>query len=419
MEVSRREFLKIGGLSVTTFGSLGSLLASSNQREDAKLNNMVSDVKPLTSEDYQYRMEKAKGLMAAHNIDGLFLTGSTNLDYFTGVRWGRSERTFGAVLNQKGGSVWVCPAFELDRAGEIIPKGQEIRTWEEHESPYKLIAGIMKDIGAGSGRVALGPTVRSFVAFALRQEAPQLELVDGAVITEGCRSIKTAKEIAYMDLANRITKLAYKAAFVKLNAGMGVRELAGIISKNHEEMGVRGGGWPQFGQNTAFPHGSSVVRNLKEGDIVMVDGGCSVEGFSADVTRTVVFGKPSDKQRKIWSIVKEAQSAAIQAVRPGAACEDIDQAARRVIENAGYGPGYKYFTHRLGHGIGMEGHEYPYLVKGNTLKLQRGMTFSNEPGIYILGDFGIRIEDCFVVTEEGGRFLGGMEAASIDSPFGV
>jgi Xaa-Pro dipeptidase len=418
MFLSRRKFIKVGGLSITTLGFTGTLFSSPQESAQAELSNMIKGVKPLTPEDYEQRLDKARQLMARHKIDGIFLSGSTNLLYFTNVGWGRSERTFGAVLNRKGKPIWVCPAFERERAEERIPEGQEVRTWEEDESPYKLIAGIMKDVGAGNGRLALGPTVRNFVYYGLRKDAPHLELVNGAVITEGCRGIKTGKELAYMDLANKITKLAYKEAFKHLHQGISAGEVAGIIRKAHQQMGVSGGAWPQYGPNSAFPHGSTVVRDLQEGDAIIVDGGCGVEGYRSDVTRTVVFGKPSDKQKRVWEIVKKAQAEALKAVRPGASCEHIDRTARKVIEDAGFGPGYKYFTHRLGHGIGMEGHEYPYLVKGNKLKLQPGMTFSDEPGIYIYGEFGVRLEDCFVVTEDGGRFLGGMESTAIDNPFG-
>jgi len=418
MSLSRRKFIKVGGLSITTLGFTGTLFSSPQESTQAELSNMVKGVKPLTPEDYEQRLDKARQLMARHKIDGLFLSGSTNLLYFTNVGWGRSERTFGAVLNRKGKPIWVCPAFERERAEERIPEGQEIRTWEEDESPYKLIAGIMKDVGAGNGRLALGPTVRNFVYYGLRKDVPHLELVNGAVITEGCRGIKTGKELAYMDLANKITKLAYKEAFKHLHQGMSAGEMAGIIRKAHQQMGVSGGAWPQYGPNSAFPHGSAVVRDLQEGDAIIVDGGCGVEGYRSDVTRTVVFGRPSDRQKRVWDIVKKAQAEAIKAVRPGVPCEHIDRTARKVIEDAGFGPGYKYFAHRLGHGIGMEGHEYPYLVKGNKLKLQPGMTFSDEPGIYIYGEFGVRLEDCFVVTEDGGRFFGGMESTAIDNPFG-
>jgi Xaa-Pro dipeptidase len=300
----------------------------------------------------------------------------------------------------------------------MIPKDQELRPWEEHENPFKLIGGVMKDLGIPSGRLAIAPATRGFIVFGLQKELPGLELVNGAVITEGCRGVKTEKELAYMDLANKITKLAFMEGFKQLKEGMTPRDLSGAISAAHQQMGVRGNGGPQFGASTAFPHGSRVPRTLHEGDVVMVDGGCSVEGFQSDVTRSVVFGKPTEKQKTVWDIVKKAQTAALKSARPGVACEDIDRAARKVIEDAGYGPGYKYFSHRLGHGIGMDGHEYPYLVKDNKLKLKPGMTFSDEPGIYIYGEFGIRHEDCFVVTDDGARYLGGMEATAIDKPFG-
>jgi Xaa-Pro dipeptidase len=415
---SRRSFLKVGGLTLAAFGFGEKILGRSLQEESGSLSNMVADVKPLTAEDYAARREKAARLMAEHGIDALFIEGGTNLLYYANVNWWRSERTFGAVLNRKREPVWVCPAFERKRAEELIPASQEVRTWEEHESPFRLIAEIMKDLGAASGRLAVDPSMRAFLYYGLRRDAPQIELLDGAVVTEGCRGIKTAKEIAFMELANKITKLAYREGFKHLKEGMTARELAAAISGAHQQMGASGGGGPQFGPNSAFPHGSQVVRNLQQGDIILVDGGCAVEGYRSDVTRTIAFGSPTDKQRRVWNAVREAQLAALKGVRPGVTCESIDRAARQVIEEAGFGPEYRYFSHRLGHGIGMEGHEYPYLVKGNTLKLEPGMTFSNEPGIYLYGEFGVRVEDCFVVTEDGGRFLGGMEAAAIDRPFG-
>ncbi|OQX51443.1 MAG: hypothetical protein B5M54_10925 [Candidatus Aminicenantes bacterium 4484_214] len=415
--ISRRQFLTIGGLSLTAFGFVDRILAQSGEKLLPKIKKMVEAIEPLTKTDYEMRREKARQFMAERGISALFLTASTNLVYFTGVQWRRSERTFGALLSRKKEPIWVCPAFELERARELIPPDQEVRTWEEHESPYKLIAGIMKDLGAATGKLALGPTIRMFVYFGLRRDAAHLEVVNGAPITEGCRGVKTPKEIKYMDLANRITKLAYQEGFKHLHQGMSQQELADYVRQAHQQMGVSGGGWPQYGPNTAFPHGSRQLRSLKKGDIVLIDGGCSVAGYRSDVTRTIVFGQPTARQRQIWKIVRKAQQAAYHTIRPGVPCEEVDRAARRVIEEAGFGPDYKYFGHRLGHGIGLEGHEYPYLVRGNKLPIQPGMTFSNEPGIYIYGEFGVRIEDCFVVTEDGYQVLGGMEAVAIDQPF--
>jgi Xaa-Pro dipeptidase len=416
--LSRRNFFKVGGLSVAAFGFVDRILGHSFQAESSPLQNMVGDVKPLTAEDYAARIEKAKRLIAENKQDALFLEGGMNLQYFTKVNWWRSERTFGAVFSPKRDPVWVCPAFERERAEELIPEGQEIRVWQEHESPYALIGGVMKDLGAAGGKLGLDPSMRHFIFYGLRRDAAGLELVDGAAVTEGCRGVKTEKEIAFMDLANKITKLAYREAFKDLREGMSPRDLAAAVSAAHQKMGVSGGGGPLFGPNAAFPHGTRDVRSLQTGDAVLVDGGCGVEGYRSDVTRTVFFGRPTDRQRRVWEAVKKAQVAALKAVRPGATCESVDAAARKAIETAGFGPDYKYFAHRLGHGIGLEGHEYPYLVRGNKLKMEPGMTFSNEPGIYIYGEFGVRLEDCMVVTGDGGRILGGLEATDVDHPFG-
>ena len=419
MPLTRRSFIKTGTVSLAALSLGPSTRAAAAAGSPQELKNLAAGVQPLGPEDYAARRDKARRLLAENKLDAIFIGGGTNLVYFTKVGWWTSERVFGVVLSKKADPVWVCPAFEVERAKELVPAGQEIRVWEEHESPYATIGGVMKDLGAAGGKLGTAPDLRAFEVHGLRRTLPALEIVDGAAVTEGCRGVKTAKEIAFMDLANRITKLAYREGFKSLRAGMTTRDLAGAISAATQKLGSQGGGGPQFGPNTAFPHGSQVQRTLAEGDAVLVDGGCAIEGYRSDITRTVVFGAPSDKQRRVWDIVRKAQKAALAAARPGATCESVDRAARKVVEDAGFGPGYKYFAHRLGHGIGMEGHEYPYLVKGNTLKLEPGMTFSNEPGIYIYGEFGIRTEDCMVVTEDGARHLGDLEAESIDRPIGA
>ena len=419
MPLTRRSFIKTGTVSLAALSLGPSARAAASAGSPQELKNIAAGVQPLGPEDYAARRDKARRLLAENKLDAIFIGGGTNLVYFTKVGWWTSERVFGVVLGKKADPVWVCPAFEVERAKELVPAGQEIRVWEEHESPYATIGGVMKDLGAAGGKLGTAPDLRAFEVHGLWRTLPAIEIADGAAVTEGCRGVKTAKEIAFMDLANRITKLAFREGFKSLRAGMTTRDLAGAISAATQKLGSQGGGGPQFGPNTAFPHGSQVQRTLTEGDTVLVDGGCAIEGYRSDITRTVVFGAPSDKQRRVWDIVRKAQKAALAAARPGATCESVDRAARKVVEDAGFGPGYKYFAHRLGHGIGMEGHEYPYLVKGNTLKLEPGMTFSNEPGIYIYGEFGIRTEDCMVVTEDGARHLGGLEAESIDRPIGA
>ncbi len=418
MKTSRRHFIKVGGLSIAASGMVSNLIAGCDSVAESKIfEDELKGIEALDLKDYQARISKLKESMQKEEIDALFIEGGTNLKYFFNISWWMSERTFGAIVNTVGSTVWICPAFELERAMEQIPEGDEVRTWEEHESPFKLLSQAITDMGLKGRKVAMGPNVRSFISEAFRRELPAT-MVDGSMSVHRVRAIKTEKELNFMDVANRITKKAYKYAFDNLSAGMTRSDIAGLIRSAHSDMGVSGSGGPQIGFTSAYPHGTKQVRNLHDGDIVLVDGGCSVEGFRSDVSRTIVFGTPTDKQKRVFDIALKAQQEAHKAVHPGLSCGEIDRVARKVVEDAGFGPGYKYFAHRLGHGIGMDGHEFPYLVKDNPLILEPGMTFSNEPGIYIYGEFGVRIEDCFVVTEDGGRMLGGMLTTGIDKPFG-
>ncbi|MDI6698196.1 MAG: Xaa-Pro peptidase family protein [Candidatus Saccharicenans sp.] len=418
----RRDFLKIGGLALLTGGRVmtaaGREQTAAARGEDARLKEMLEAVKPFGPDDYKIRWQKASRLITEHGLGGLLVEPGPTMQYFTGVNWWRSERTFAFILFPDKEPVWVCSGFELDRAREMIPAEQEIRTWEENESPFLLIGKTVREYSRHK-KIGIEPQTRSFIVYGLRHDDPGLELTDGSPISEGCRGIKTEKEIKCLEAANRITKLAYREAFKKIKEGMTQDELAALIRDAHARYGVAGSGGPSFGPASSFPHGSRKRKNLETGDVILVDGGCRVEGYSSDVTRTLVFGRATDRQKKIWETVRKAQLAALKACRPGATCEEVDRAARKIIEAAGFGPGYRYFSHRLGHGIGLEGHEFPYLVQGNRLRIQPGMTFSNEPGIYLRGEFGIRIEDCMVVTEDGARIMGGLEAVSPDEPFGA
>ena len=418
MNRSRREFIKVSGIAAAASGVLPGLLGSCSGSTAAVFTDETINVVPLNDEDYKARLDKLVKSMMKNGIDAIFIEGSTNLKYFFNVSWWLSERIFGAIVNTVGNPVWICPAFEIERASEVVPEGHPIRTWEEHESAYELFGAIINDLGLGSSKIGMGPMVRSFISEAIRRKLPS-NLVDGSDSLNIVRAIKTEKELAYMDLANNITKKAYKYGFERLEEGMSASDLRDLIVEAHQGMGVQGSGGPQFGFTSAFPHGTRQKRDLHDGDIILVDGGCAIEGFRSDVTRTIVFGEPTDRQKIVFDTVLKAQRAALAAVRPGVTCGEIDRVARSIIEEAGFGPGYRYFAHRLGHGIGMDTHEYPYLVKDNALKLEPGMTFSNEPGIYIYEEFGVRIEDCFVVTEDGGRMLGGMLTESIDKPLGV
>jgi len=418
----RRDVLKLGALALLSAGRAATTAGQGQQpvmpAEDGQLKKLLESVGPFGLEDFQYRWQKASRLIIDHKLGGLLVEPGPTMQYFTGVNWWRSERTFGFLLFPEKYPVWVCSAFELDRAREIIPPEQEIRTWEENESPFLLISKTVREY-SGLKKIGVEPSTRAFIIHGLRRDDPGLALADGSPVSEGCRGIKTEKEIRCLEAANRITKLAYREALKKLREGMTQDELSSLIREAHTRYGVAGSGSPSFGPASSFPHGSRKRKNLERGDVILVDGGCRVEGYSSDVTRTLIFGRASDQQKKIWGIIRRAQLAALKACRPGATCEEVDHAARKVIEEGGFGPGYRYFSHRVGHGIGLEGHEFPYLVQGNKLRIQPGMTFSNEPGIYLPGQFGIRIEDCMVVTEEGARFMGGLEAVSPEEPFGA
>lgn len=411
MSIDRRDFMKLSALTALAMTAEKGVLAD----QDAPMP-MASQAKPITREEYIQRQETARRYMREAGINAIFLTGSTSLQYFTGAQWGLSERLFALVFPAKGELAWVAPAFEKGRALEQIKFGSDVRTWQEDESPYALVASILKDRGVASGSLGVEETVRFVFSDGVAKAAPALKLTSADAVIARCRRIKSAHEIELMRLANQITLKAFEIALKSLKEGMTHNELAGKIAAAHQQLGARGGALVLFAEHSAFPHGTLTPQKLRQGDIVLVDGGCSVEGYASDITRTTVFGKPSDKQLKVFDIVKRAQAAALKTARPGVACEDVDAAARKVITEAGYGPDYKYFTHRVGHGIGMDGHEWTYLVRGNKTKLEPGMSFSDEPGIYIPGEFGMRLEDIMVITESGAELLTG-QAPSLEHPF--
>lgn len=379
---------------------------------------MTDGIQPIADDERRARVEKARRLMRENKIDAIFLEGGASLFYFTGTRWGNSERTFGMVLPARGEPAWVVPGFEQARAKEVIRFGNDIRTWEEDESPYRRIAQILKDRGVGTGRVGMDEHVRFFVFDGVRKEAPGIEFVSADPVSAGCRMIKSPAEIALMQRANDITIAAYKAGLATLREGMTQYELRDNIKAAYRALGVQGDVAVSFGKYSAFPHGSIQPQKLKTGDIVQIDDGCSVDGYQSDITRTVVFGKPSARQIQIWNLERKAQDAAFAAAKPGATCESVDAAARKVITDFGFGPDYRVpgLPHRTGHGIGLEVHEWTYLVRGNQTKLQPGMCFSDEPMIAIYGEFGVRLEDCMYITEDGARFFT-KQSPSIDQPF--
>ncbi len=385
------------------------------------LTSMRAQARPITIDERRARIERARTLMADAKIGAVVISGGTSLVYFTGMRWGGGERLFACVLPAKGDPFFVCPAFEEDRAREQIARGPfggtaDVRTWQEHESPYALVAQGLRDRGAASGRVGVEETTRFVFSDGIAKAAPALAIVSGTPITAGCRMIKDAHELELMQLANTATLKAYEAAYRAAQPGMTQNEVSGLISAAFNRLGFPGGASVQTAENTANPHGSMAPQVIREGTIVMIDDGCSAEGYQADITRTFVLGRATDRMKRVFDIDRKAQDAALAAAKPGVPCEAVDAAARKVITDAGFGPDYKYFSHRLGHGIGMDGHEWPYLVRGNTLPLAPGMTFSDEPGIYIRGEFGVRVEDDMYITENGAKLFT-PQSKSLEEPF--
>jgi Xaa-Pro dipeptidase len=372
---------------------------------------------PISAEERRARIEKARRLMVENGIDAMVLEGGTSMFYYTGVRWGNSERTFVVVIPARGELAWVTPGFEEERARELIKSSNDVRAWQEDESPYKVIAGILRDRGA-TGKVGIEERLRFFVYDGVRQEMPSLQFVSATPVTAGCRVIKSPAEIALMQRANEITLQAIGVTFKSLKEGMTTQQVSDLVGAATKKLGgTSDGGLVIFGKYTAFPHGSVQPQKLHEGDVVLVDAGCTVEGYTSDITRTSVFGKPTQRQRDVWEIEKRAQHAAFAAAQVGATCESVDAAARKVISDAGFGPDYKVpgLPHRTGHGIGLDGHEWTNFVRGNTTRLEPGMCFSDEPTIAISGEFGIRHEDCLHITEAGPKFFNAL-SRSIELP---
>jgi len=428
MPIDRRHFTGLfTGLLAGSHLPLHRLLAADTVGRDPcdlpapvkALTPMTAGVVPISDDERRARMERARRLMAAQGIGAILLEPGTSMAYFTGVSWWPSERPFVAVLPARGELAFVCPGFEEARARQLIRFTDDVRIWQEDETPYRVIAGILRDRGVGTGGVGIEERLRFFVLDGVRKEAPAIEFTDAVGVTAGCRMFKSAAELALMQRANDITMAAFKASFQTLRPGMTQHEL----EEMQQTALLRLGGsdpWVLvgFGEASAFPHGSIETQRLKEGDIVLMDSGCSVEGYQADITRTTVFGRPTPRQAEIWNLERRAQDAAFAAAQMGRTCESVDAAARKVLTEAGFGPGYEVpgLPHRTGHGIGMDGHEWTNFVKGNTTPIQPGMCFSDEPMIAIYGEFGIRLEDCLYITEQGPRFFS-PQSPAIDQPF--
>ncbi len=378
------------------------------------LTDRAHEAAPISLAEREHRLDRARQLLTEHHLDALVVCTGATLTYFTGLHWGLSERFFAWVLPARSAPFILCPAFEEARVRErmesrppTLPAASTTRVfpWQENESPAALLAQTLRAAGLATATLALDPVTPFAFVNAIAESSPTLTLRNGTPVTVGCRSIKSPAELALMQLANNITLSVYEAAWRSVTPGMTNRHVSDLIAAAYTRCGVRGDASCEVGASSALPHGSLKPQTIAEGEVILLDDGCTVEGYQSDISRSFVLGKPTDKQQKVFEIVHRAQAAALAAARPGVPCEHIDAVARTIITDAGFGPGYKFFSHRLGHGIGMEGHEAPYLVGGNTLPLAPGMCFSDEPGIYIPGEFGIRLEDDWQVTADGATFF--------------
>lgn len=380
--------------------------------------SLAAAATPITAAEREGRIAKLQRLMAERKIGALIVESGTTLDYFTGVRWHRSERTTAAVLPARGEPILVVPAFEEPSVRETLQVPADVRPWDEHESPFARIVQALRDRGVVSGAIAFENTTRLFIVDGVKAAGPGLEVVSGEALVRACRLIKSPAELALMQAANDITLAALRQVHAKVGPGMTPEQIAGLMAEATTSLG----GSTEFAlvllnEASAYPHGSHQPQRVREGSVVLMDCGCAVHGYQSDISRTWVVGEASARQRKVWSTVKRGQEVALEVARPGAPVGSIDDAVRAYYEKEGWGPGYRLpgLSHRTGHGIGLDGHEDPYLVHGDATALEPGMCFSDEPGIYIPGEFGVRLEDCWHMTDAGPKLFTPL-ARSIEQP---
>jgi len=399
---------------------------SDAQTELARLSDMTAGVQAITTTEFEARIEKACSLMKANSLDAIYLNAGTNLYYFTGTRWGASERMVGAVLSSKGELQYIAPYFEIATINGYKLLDGKINGWQEHESPYLLFNEILDSMSIREGRIGLDESCSFFISDGLAQAQLTKQnahsFVSAKSVTAGCRMCKSASELALLQRAKDMTLEVHKSAAKILRNGISTDEVSAFIHQAHLAVGAPKGSYfciVLFGEDTAYPHGVSNPKDLDEGDMVLIDTGCQLHGYNSDITRTYVFGEPTERDQQVWNQEKASQAAGFEAAKLGKACGSVDDAARGYLVKQGYGPGYATpgLPHRTGHGIGLDIHEWPYLVSSDKTPLEVGMCFSNEPMICIPGEFGIRLEDHFYMTEQGPKWFT-EPSHSINDPFG-
>lgn len=415
--LSRRNFLAAAGaMPLLALTGIPPVLAD----EATELSSITSKAKPIDEAERKARIARAQTLMAGHGIGAVLIEPGSSLLYFTAVNWWRSERLTCAVLPVEGEPCLVTPFFEEPSVRESLGVPAEVRVWQEHEDPVDVVAGFLREKKLLERPIGIEETVRYFVVDGLRKVLPHARLVSANPVVRGCRMRKSAAEIALMQRASDVTVAAYRWVYPRIEAGMGPQDIGALMSNATQKLGGgEGFNLILLGEASAYPHGSGKPQKVVPGEVVLMDCGCNVHGYQSDISRSFVFGgKPNDEQRKVWNEVHKGQQIAFAAAKPGVPAGEVDDAVRRYYQSLGYGPDYKLpgLSHRTGHGIGMDGHEPVNLVRGEKTPLAAGMCFSDEPGIYIPGKFGIRLEDCFHMTAEGPRWFS-TPPPSIDQPF--
>jgi Xaa-Pro dipeptidase len=420
---SRRRFIaNIASTSVFSIASPhSSAVADTLPLAFSSLKPLGNRVRPVLPEEFRQRLFHSQELMqkSAPKFDALFFAPGTSLYYFTGIHWGLSERMFALLVPRIGAPILIVPAFEEGRLREKLRFPFEIRAWQEDQSPASLAIAALAENGIRSGRFGVEEAAPFTFFNHLREAGPAFEYVSADPITIGCRARKSEHELELMRLACEATCDVYRAVFSSLKVGMTQEEIARLVEAGYAKMDLRGDALVLLGASAALPHGSLQAQKLREGDAVLIDGGCFVDGYQSDITRTGFWGQPPAKIQAAFDIVRKAQDAALDAARAGKFSGTVDDAARAVVTSSGYGPDYRFFTHRLGHGIGLDGHEHPYLVRGSKAVLEPGMTFSDEPGIYVPGEFGLRCEDLMVIADDGpAKLLTSGFQPSLEKPLG-
>lgn len=409
----------MAAIAAATAVAATSARAAVGARQVTGLKPMTSGAKPISPAERNARVTKLQGLMQQKKIAALLVDTGSTLDYFTGVQWHLSERVTAAVIPAFGKTVIVTPFFEQPTIHEMLQIPAEIRTWQEDENPFELIAGVLNDRGAPTGPLAVEGTTRYYVLDAVTKALKrQREVVPGHELVRACRMFKSPAELALLQIANDVTLTALRYVHAHLELGMRTADVSDLMDQATVALGAESEfSMALLNEASAFPHGSKVVQTIRNGSVVLMDCGCVVHGYQSDISRTWVFGEPTARQREVWNTVKRGQEIALETAKAGVPTGNIDKAVRAFYESKGWGNNYSLpgLSHRTGHGIGLDGHEDPYLVRSDTTPLQAGMCFSDEPGIYIPGEFGIRLEDCWHMTEQGPQLFTAL-AKSIDDP---